>query len=128
MTSEKKAKSETTFEQDLESLESIVNALEEGKLPLDAALRQFETGVGLVRKCEKTLRDAERKIEQLVRGMDGELEPQPFDEEAAEAPVEAQKTPQAPKSAPRRPQSAAPPPEHDIPEPPPDEDDLDELF
>jgi exodeoxyribonuclease VII small subunit len=80
MDSEKKVKTETSFEQDLDKLEGIVNALEEGKLPLDEALRHFESGIGLVRKCEKTLSEAERKIEMLVRGLDGELKAQTFEE------------------------------------------------
>ena len=85
MSSEKKSKpGSASFEEDLSKLEEIVTALEAGKLPLDEALRQFEAGVGLVRKCEKTLNDAERKIEMLVRGMDGNLVAEPFDEETAE--------------------------------------------
>lgn len=84
MNSEKKNSQDTsTFEQDLKSLEEIVNDLESGKLPLDAALRQFETGVNLVRKCEKTLSAAERKIEMLVQGMENNLETVPFDEATA---------------------------------------------
>lgn len=84
----------SSFEQDLKSLEEIVNALESGKLPLDAALQQFETGVNLVRKCEKTLGAAERKIELLVKGMDGELETAPFDESStSENPEKESKAP-----------------------------------
>lgn len=84
MSSEKKSKTgSASFEEDLSKLEEIVTALEAGKLPLEEALRQFEAGVGLVRKCEKTLNDAERKIEMLVRGMDGTLVAEPFDEETA---------------------------------------------
>lgn len=84
MNSEKKnTTNPSTFEEDLSTLESIVNALEEGKLPLDEALRKFEKGIALVRKCEKTLREAERKVEMLMRGMNGELQAVPFDEEGA---------------------------------------------
>ncbi len=83
MTSEKKR--ESGFEQDLEKLEAIVETLEEGGLPLEKSLKQFETGIQLTRRCEKALRQAEQKIEMLVRGMDGELEARPFDADAAES-------------------------------------------
>ncbi len=78
------AKSKTqdgaSFEKDLERLEEIVAGLEEGGLPLEESLKQFEEGVALVRQCEKTLKAAERKIDMLVRGESGELEAVPFDE------------------------------------------------
>ena len=71
------AKSKTqdgaSFEKDLERLEEIVAGLEEGGLPLEESLKQFEEGVALVRQCEKTLKAAERKIDMLVRGESGDL-------------------------------------------------------
>ena len=83
-----KSKSDATFEQDLEALEAIVGALEEGGLSLDDALKQFESGITLARRCEKALSEAEKKIEILVKNADGDLEPQAFDEEAPPAPGE----------------------------------------
>ncbi len=85
MTSEKKR--DPGFEQDLEHLERIVSALEEGGLSLEEALKQFESGIRLTRKCEKALRAAERKIEILTRSMNGESEAKPFDENATEASI-----------------------------------------
>lgn len=75
-------KSTPTFEQDLDQLEEIVHALEEGGLSLDTSLKQFELGIQLYRRCEKTLSEAEKKIEILTRNQQGELEPQPFDDDA----------------------------------------------
>ena len=40
--------SELTFEQAIERLEKIVASLEDGKAPLDSALKLFEDGVKLV--------------------------------------------------------------------------------
>lgn len=94
------AKPKQGFEADLESLEKIVEALEEGGLSLDDSLKQFEEGVKLARKCEKALSEAEKKIEMLVKNADGELEAVPFDEDAAEAAVEEEK-PRAAKPAAR---------------------------
>jgi exodeoxyribonuclease VII small subunit len=58
---------EGTFESSLERLESIVDGLEEGDLPLEAALALFEEGVALTRRCAEQLGAAERRIELLVR-------------------------------------------------------------
>jgi exodeoxyribonuclease VII small subunit len=87
-----KADSDTKpgFEGDLEQLEQIVEALEEGGLSLDDSLKRFEEGVTLARRCEKALSEAEKKIEMLVKKADGSLEAVPFDEDAPpeEAPAE----------------------------------------
>ena len=91
-----KADSDTKpgFEGDLEQLEQIVEALEEGGLSLDDSLKRFEEGVTLARRCEKALSEAEKKIEMLVKKADGSLEAVPFDEDAPpeEAPAEKPRT------------------------------------
>jgi exodeoxyribonuclease VII small subunit len=56
-----------SFESSLEELESIVDRLEEGDLPLEAALAAFEEGVALMRRCAERLEAAERRIEMLVQ-------------------------------------------------------------
>lgn len=72
------------FETALAELEAIVQRLEQGELPLEESLRQFERGVALTRSCQKALRQAEQKIRVLSKGADGELVEQDFD-----APEEA---------------------------------------
>jgi len=79
-----RAQKEPSFEQDLERLESIVTALEEGGLPLDDSLKRFEEGIKLARRCEKTLSEAEKKIEILTKNAQGNLEAAPFDETSEE--------------------------------------------
>ena len=126
-----KSKSDATFEQDLEALEAIVGALEEGGLSLDDALKQFESGITLARRCEKALSEAEKKIEILVKNADGDLEPQTFDEEAPPTPVAAPAKTAAPVPAPAKaPVVAKPAPEpaSDEPEPEPEPDEEDLLF
>lgn len=54
------------FEADLSALESCVHALEQGDIPLEAALKQFETGTILLRRCEAALQRAEQRIEILL--------------------------------------------------------------
>jgi len=73
---------EPKFEKDLERLEKTVEALEAGGLSLDDALKRFEEGIKLARRCEKALTEAERKIEILVKKANGEVAAAPFLEEA----------------------------------------------
>ncbi len=75
---------EAKFEKDLEKLEAIVEALEEGGLPLDEALKKFEQGIGLAKRCEKALSQAEKKIELLTKNAGGELETEAFESDGAE--------------------------------------------
>lgn len=77
--STKKAKSQD-FEQALGELEAVVERLEHGELPLEEALRQFERGVELARTCQESLKQAEQKVEILLRKAP-EAEPQPFEED-----------------------------------------------
>jgi exodeoxyribonuclease VII small subunit len=126
-----KSTSDATFEQDLEALEAIVGALEEGGLSLDDALKQFESGITLARRCEKALSEAEKKIEILVKNADGNLEAQTFDEEAPPAPVAAPVKAAAPASAPapvKAPPATKPEPSSYEPEPTPEPDEEDLLF
>ena len=63
------------FETAIKELESIVDTLERGDLPLEQSLELFERGVRLSRFCHTRLEDAERRIEILTAG--GERQPAP---------------------------------------------------
>lgn len=54
------------FERSLADLEHLVEQLERGDLPLEEALKQFEQGVALTRRCQEQLKAAALKVEQLV--------------------------------------------------------------
>lgn len=54
------------FESQLQELETIVEQLESGELPLDEALKVFEKGVKLSRQCQQLLADAEQKVSVLM--------------------------------------------------------------
>lgn len=54
------------FEQSLTELEDIVKQLEKGELTLEESLKQFEKGIGLARRCQDVLSQAEQKIEILT--------------------------------------------------------------
>ena len=67
------------FEAQLASLERIVRELERGDLPLERSLELFEQGVRLSRECQERLNEAERRIEVLLRGGDGQTVAVPFE-------------------------------------------------
>jgi exodeoxyribonuclease VII small subunit len=54
------------FEQSLTELETLVQKLEQGDVPLEDALKTFERGVALTRQCQTALRTAQQKVEVLL--------------------------------------------------------------
>ena len=60
-----------SFEEALNQLETIVETMESGEVPLAELLAKFEAGSNLLKICETRLKDAELKIEQLKRQKDG---------------------------------------------------------
>ncbi len=56
-----------SFEEALEALEKIVTELENTELPLEKALKRFEEGIKLARRCHQLLEEAEQKIEVLLK-------------------------------------------------------------
>ena len=65
---------EMTFEEMLKRLEEIVRALDSVETPLDTSLKLFEEGAGLVRRCTKTLDDAQQRVTLLTVGPEGVTE------------------------------------------------------
>ena len=55
--------SELTFEQAVVELEGIIKKLEDGRMPLEDAVKAFERGSELKKICEKKLKDAQLKID-----------------------------------------------------------------
>ncbi len=74
------AKSKTEdldFEAAMAELESLVERMEAGDLPLEETLKQFERGVTLTRQCQTALREAEQKV-QILSGSAENAEPEDF--------------------------------------------------
>jgi len=67
------------LEKSLSDLESLVEELESGDLPLDKAMKKFEAGVKLTRGCQEALADAEQKVEVLMKSAGGDETLQSFD-------------------------------------------------
>jgi exodeoxyribonuclease VII small subunit len=68
----------STFEESLKKLETIVDQLEKGDLPLEESLKLFEEGVVLSAACKQELEAAEVKVQMLVKQRDGSLKAEPF--------------------------------------------------
>ncbi len=66
-----------TFEDAMRELESIVRKLEEGKTTLEDSITSYERGAALRAHCEKKLKDARLRVEQIVVGPDGTLSTKP---------------------------------------------------
>jgi exodeoxyribonuclease VII small subunit len=60
-----KQKSDVSFEQSLTELEKVVGQLETGNITLEEALKLYESGVLLNRRCEEELKVAEAKLNKL---------------------------------------------------------------
>ena len=73
-----KAEPEMPFEEAMQKLESIVDAMESGDLPLESLMAKFEEGTRLAKVCQATLARAELKIQQLEKNAAGELTLKPM--------------------------------------------------
>ncbi len=70
---------EPTFEEALGKLESIVEAMEGGDLPLEQLLSRFEEGTQLAKLCQGKLAAADLRIQQLDSQPSGEFVTREFD-------------------------------------------------
>lgn len=75
-----------TFETAVERLETIVQAMESGDLPLEELLERYEEGIRLVKYCGEKLAAAEKRIEIVTRNAAGEKNTAPFDPNAVVPP------------------------------------------
>ncbi len=66
------ARKNINLEQSLADLEKLVEELESGDLPLEKAMKKFEEGIKLTRSCQAALKDAEQKVEILLKSAGGE--------------------------------------------------------
>jgi exodeoxyribonuclease VII small subunit len=65
------------FEKSLLELEALVVKMEQGNLSLEESLRHFERGIQLTRTCQQALKEAEQKVEVLLKKT-GEDDTVPF--------------------------------------------------
>lgn len=58
-----------SFEAALAELETIVETMEGGQVPLQEALAAYRRGAELLKYCQATLKDAQQEIEVLEKGV-----------------------------------------------------------
>ena len=59
--------------EELNELEKIAQNIESGNLNLEQAITEFEKGIKLSKECTEILDEAEKKINILVQGENGDL-------------------------------------------------------
>ncbi|NLX01471.1 MAG: exodeoxyribonuclease VII small subunit [Syntrophomonadaceae bacterium] len=64
---------EMKFEDALKMLEDIVEKLESGSLELEQSIQLFEQGVKLSLYCQQQLKQAEGRVQRLVKNLNGEF-------------------------------------------------------
>jgi len=87
---EKKNKSDVSklnFEDSIKRLKEIVEQIEQGEIPLQDSLEQYEQGMALIKHCRGILQQAEKRIEKISKV--DQAEPEPASEEAGGAEDEA---------------------------------------
>ena len=60
------AKKEETFEEKLSKLDEIVKKLERGDIPLDDAVKEFNSAMMLAKECDEKLKKAEESLNKLI--------------------------------------------------------------
>lgn len=73
--------SDLDFEHAYKELETIVERMERGEQALESSLSDFERGVALMKHCHGVLKEAEQKVEILVKDNDGIFSTESFDNE-----------------------------------------------
>ncbi|MGT2749321.1 exodeoxyribonuclease VII small subunit [Streptococcus caviae] len=63
-----------TFEENLQELEEIVGKLENGDVPLEEAIAEFQKGMVLSKDLQKTLESAEKTLVKVMQADGSEAE------------------------------------------------------
>lgn len=66
------ATKEASFEEQLAQLQQIVSQLEQGNIPLEEALDEFQEGIKLSRQLQDKLTNAEKTLGHLIDNDDNE--------------------------------------------------------
>ena len=63
----KKDNNISSFENDLKSLQKILEDIEKDDLSLEMMIKKYQEGVEISKKCQKTLKEAEQKIKEITK-------------------------------------------------------------
>jgi exodeoxyribonuclease VII small subunit len=56
-----------SFEEAIKELTNIVGKIEQGQIPLQDSLEQYEKGMALIKQCRTILQKAEERIEKISK-------------------------------------------------------------
>ena len=62
-----------SFEDRLQGVQEIISRIEEGKLPLEESVKQFEEGMKILSALDEELKDMNRRLTVLQDGREQEL-------------------------------------------------------
>ena len=62
-----------TFEERLQSVQEIITRIEEGKLPLEDSVKQFESGMQTLAQLDEELKGMNRRLTVLKDGKEEDL-------------------------------------------------------
>jgi exodeoxyribonuclease VII small subunit len=71
------------FEQAMERLDAIVEAMESGEIGIEESIAKYEEAMGLAAHCREILDEAEQRIKKIQQDAAGRLRTEPFEPEAA---------------------------------------------
>jgi len=66
------------IDEDIKKLEELAKKMESGQLPLEESLKVFGEGIELIRRCSKTLEEAELKVKEILERGDGSVVEKPL--------------------------------------------------
>jgi exodeoxyribonuclease VII small subunit len=61
-----------SFEDAIKELTNIVGKIEQGQVPLQDSLEQYEKGMALIKQCRTILQKAEKRIEKITEEKDAD--------------------------------------------------------
>ena len=62
---------ELSFEEAITGLTDIVGKIEQGQIPLQDSLEQYERGMAMIKHCRTILQNAEQRIEKITKEEEG---------------------------------------------------------
>lgn len=68
-----------SFEDAMRELEQILSEIESGRATLEDSLTKYERGTFLLAHCRSVLGEAEKKVELLSKGPDGNIQSTPME-------------------------------------------------
>ena len=70
------------FEQAMERLDAIVEAMESGQIGIEESIAKYEEAMRLAADCRQILDEAEQRIKKIQQDAAGRLRSEPFEPEA----------------------------------------------